>query len=399
VSKAIGVGSATRDHRLALLRRLMDREGLDALAFSSADYFKFATNFDMDVSGFERPALCVVPRNGAPFAVLHELSMNHWRLSSEMDRVWLSDVSFYAEHPRVRQRLPLVYQWGEVVADRLEQYGLHRGRIGTDGSALSQVTRYLPNLRVEDVERQCQRLRWVKHPEELEVMREAARLADWAQDRYREQIRPGRLVAELDLSVASMMAEEAARRMPGTDLAIHCWTLSGPVSCSPHGVSAFFNLAGATVEQGHVLVTCVYPAIDGLYVENERTWFCGSPSARQVQLFEAAREANEAACAAAVMGEPVSAIDAAAQDVFERAGFGDLICHRTGHGLGIGGHDYPVDMSFNTTPMLENMVFSIEPGIYEYGIGGFRHDDTVIVGRKPERITHTARDLKGQTVR
>jgi Xaa-Pro aminopeptidase len=239
----------------------------------------------------------------------------------------------------------------------------------------------------------------VKHDEELAVMREAAALADWAQERYRENIRPGRLVADLDMSVAALMAQEASRRMPGTALAIYAWTLSGPVSASSHGAGvAFGNLAGATIEAGHVLVSSVYPAIDGLFVENERTWFCGKPSRRQVQLFEAARLANEAACEAAVAGQPVWSIDAAAQDVFERAGVADLICHRTGHGLGLGGHDYPVDMPVNHSPLLDKMVFSVEPGVYEYGLGGFRHDDTVIVGKKAEILTTTSRDLASQTL-
>jgi Xaa-Pro aminopeptidase len=248
------------------------------------------------------------------------------------------------------------------------------------------------------VEDKCQRLRWVKHEEELAVMREAAALADWTQERYRENIRPGRLVTDLDMSMAALMAQEAARRMPGTDLAIFCWTISGPVSASPHGASAFGNLAGATIEKGHVLVNSVCPAIDGLVIENERTWFCGKPSQRQIQLFEAARAANEAACEAAVAGKPVWSIDAAAQEVFERAGVAELVCHRTGHGLGLGGHDFPIDMAFNESALLERMVFSMEPGVYEFGLGGFRHDDTVVVGKKPQILTTTAKDLKSQTI-
>ena len=397
-SGAVGVGAATRDYRLRLMREMMDRERLDALAFASSDYFRFAVNFDLDVSGFERPSLCVIPRNGSPFVVLHELSLNHWRISSEALRLWIADASFYSEHPRVRHRLPLTAQWPEMVAAKLESAGLHRGRIGTDGGSLSQVRGLLPHLEVESVERQCQRLRWVKHEEELAVMRTAASLADWTQERYREHIRPGRLVTELDMSMAALMAGEAARRMAGTDLAIYCWTVSGPVSASPHGVMAFGNLAGATVEKGHGLVNSVYPAIDGLYVENERTWFCGKPSARQVQLFDAVRRANEAACEAAIAGTPVWSIDAAAQDVFERTGVGDLISHRTGHGLGLGGHDFPIDMAVNDHPLEAGMVFSIEPGLYELGLGGFRHDDTVVVGTKPEILTTTSRDLKSQTI-
>jgi Xaa-Pro aminopeptidase len=380
------------------MHELMDRERLDALAFSSPDYFRFAANFDLDVSGFERPSLCVVPRNGAPFVILHELSLNHWRIVAEAKRVWIADAAFYSEHPRVRSRLPLTPQWPDLVAAKLEGAGLHRGRLGTDGGSLSQVRALLPHLEVESVERQCQRMRWVKHEEELAVMRAAASLADWTQERYRENIRPGRLVTDLDMSMAAAMAAEAARRMPGTDLAIYCWTVSGPVSASPHGISAFGNLAGATIEKGHVIVNSVYPAIDGLYVENERTWVCGKASARQTQLFDAVRRANDAACQAAIAGTPVWSIDAAAQDVFERAGLADLISHRTGHGLGLGGHDFPIDMALNDHPLEPRMVFSIEPGLYELGLGGFRHDDTVVVGSKPEILTTTPRDLKSQTV-
>lgn len=396
--RVVGVGSATRDYRARLMRELMDGEQLDALAFTTGDYFKFASNFDIDVSGFERPEICVIPRNGEPFVILHELSTNHWRLRAEDQRLWVSDASFYSEHPRVRQRLPLTPQWDEMVAAKLEQAGLHRARIGTDGGGLNRVAQLLTHLHVEVVENKCQRLRWVKHEEELAVMREAAALADWTQERYRENIRPGRLVTDLDMSMAALMAQEAARRMPGTDLVIACWTVSGPVSASPHGASAFGNFAGATIQTGHGLVSSVFPAIDGLYVENERTWFCGKPSNRQVQLFEAARAANAAGCEAAVAGTPVSSIDAAAQDAFERAGVADLIYHRTGHGLGLGGHDYPIDMAFNNSVLLEHMVFSIEPGVYEFGLGGFRHDDTVVVGKTPQILTTTAKDLHAQTI-
>jgi Xaa-Pro aminopeptidase len=396
--RAVAIGTATHEYRVRLMHELMDREQLDALAFTSPDYFKFATNFDLDVSGFERPEICVIPRNGEPFVVLHELSTNHWRMRAEAQRLWASDASFYSEHPRVRQRLPLASQWSELVAGKLEQANLQRSRIGTDGSSLSRVAQLLPHLQVEPVEGKCQKLRWVKHEEELTVMRAAVALADWTQERYRENIRPGRIVAELDMSMSALMAQEAARRMPGTDLTMANWTIAGPVSASPHGASVFGNFAGDTIERGYGIVNTVCPGIDGLIVENERTWFCGKPTQRQVDLFEAARAANQAACEAAVAGKPIWSIDAAAQDVFEKAGVADLIRHRTGHGLGLGGHDYPIDMAFNSAALLENMVFSIEPGIYEYGLGGFRHDDTVVVGKKPQILTTTPKDLKSQTI-
>lgn len=393
----VGVGTTTRDYRARLMRELMDREQLDALAFTSSAYIKFAVNFNTDVLFFERPTICVIPRNGAPFAILHELSGNNWRFFQESRRTWISDASFYSEHPRLRGRIPLLSQWEELVAAKLEQAGLSRARIGTDSGGLARVAPLLPHLRLENVEQKCQRLRWVKNEEEIAIMREAAALADWVMDKYRENIRPGRLVSELDMSMAALKVEEAARRFPGADLQIFCWSVSGATSASPHGYG-FGNLAGAKIEKGDGLVVSVYPSIDGLFVENERTWFCGQPSRRQIKLFEAARLAQEAGCEAAVAGKPISGIDEAALSVFEREGVAELVCHRTGHGLGLGGHDYPVDMAFNTQPLLDRMCFSVEPGVYEYGLGGFRHDDTVVVGKTPLILTQTAKDLRSQTV-
>ena len=392
------LGTEVRAYRLGLMRDLMDREGLDALALTTADFFQFATNFSTDVQTWERPIVCVVPRNGEPFAILNELSTNHWRYAAEDQRLWVSDSSFYAEHPRVGVRAPLVSQWPEMVAAKLKSSGLAAARIGADGGGpLAKAVALLPKAKVEIIAAELRALRWVKHPEEIALMRRIAALADWVQDRYRENIRPGRQVQELDMAMAALMADEGGKRFPGEHLEImRCWTLSGPASAAPHGDG---KQAGARIEKGHGMVNIVIPRVNGLVVENERTWFCGEPSAQQKKLFETATAANEAAAAAAVTGAPVSAIDAAAQAVIERAGFGEYILHRTGHGIGVLGHEFPEDMAFNTRPLLEREVYSAEPGLYVFGLGGFRHDDTVVVGAVPEVLTKAPKDVKSQTIR
>jgi len=393
------LGVAVRNYRFDLMHKLMDREGYDALAFTQGDFFQFATNFNTDVETWERPILCVVPRNGEPFAILNELSTNHWRFAREAGNLWVSDIIIYSEHPRVQGRIPLITQWSELVADKLRELGLHHSRIGVDAltEPLARVSAILPQLRFEGATAESRKLRLVKHAEEIAVMREAAALADWVQDRYRENIRPGRLVQELDAAMTALMAEEAARRFPdeNIELAWACCTLSGPASCAPHGNS---RSSGARIEKGHGLVNWVIPRLNGLVIENERTWFCGKPSARQVELYEAVLAANEAVCAAIIAGNPVCAIDAAAQAVYERAGVSDLIFHRTGHGLGILGHEFPDDMAFNTRPLLAGEVYSVEPGIYQWGLCGFRIDDTVVVGDVPEILTKSAKDLSSQTI-
>lgn len=390
--------ATTGDYRLSKIKALMDGLQLDALVFTSGDFFQFATNFHTDVQPWERPIFAVFPRNGEPFLVMNELSTNHVRFSTEQGKLWVSDISFYAEHPQVKNRLPLIGQLPELLAERLRAAGLARGRVGVESTSaiLASVSRLLPEIQWRACTPEMRALRWQKNEEELQVMQAAASLADWLQDRYRENIRPGRLVQELDFAMASLFVQEAAERFPGEHFeVIRTWTLSGPASASPHGDGAS---CGQRIKEGDVLVNIIIPRLNGLAIENERTWFCGKPSREQAALWTAAKDANEAAVDAARTGNPVSAIDAAAQAVIEKAGFAQYIKHRTGHAIGVIHHEYPEDMAFSFRPLLDNEVYSAEPGLYVYGIGGFRLDDTVVVGREPRTLTHTPKTLDYATV-
>lgn len=391
---------STARYRSQLMCELMDQMAVDALVFTAADFFQWATNFHVDVQPWERPIAVCVPRNGEPFAVMNELSTSHLRMAKERGHLWLDldRVHFYAEHPRVVNRVPLLPQLPELIAQCLQQAGLGRSRIGVDaaGGLLARVAGLLPEVKLLPMLAQMRGLRLVKHAEEIEVMRAAAGLADWLQERYRENIRPGRLVQELDYAMAALMVTEGARRFPGENLEVlRCWTLSGKASASPHGDGAS---CGAKIEAGDGIVNIVIPRLNGLVIENERTWFCGQPSSEQKRFFEVARAANEAAVNAAVTGKPVSGIDAAAQQVIEKADCAQYILHRTGHGMGILGHEYPEDMAFNHRPLLANEVYSAEPGLYVYGLGGFRLDDSVVVGDTPQMLTQTPRNLEFATI-
>jgi Xaa-Pro aminopeptidase len=387
-----------RDYRWEKLRRLMRQLRLDAVALSAPDFFQFATNYHVDVQTWERPIVAVLPLEGAPFTVMNELSTNHLRFAKERQTMWLEDVTLYAEHPVTGNRTFYVHQWPELLAEKLSAKGLAKARIGVDAASalFAKTAGLIPGVEFIPMAPALRELRWVKHEEEIQLMREMAALSDWVQDRYRENIRPGRLVQELDFAMAALMVEEGARRFPGENLEVmRCWTLAGAASASPHGNGA---PNGARIEAGDVLVNIVIPRLNGLVIENERTWFCGTPSAEQKRYFETARAANEAASEQAVTDNPVAAIDEAARQVIEQAGFAQHILHRTGHGIGVQGHEFPEDMAFNRRPLQANEVYSAEPGIYVYGLGGFRFDDTVVVGTRPEILTKAPKDLASQTV-
>lgn len=319
-------------------------------------------------------------------------------MARERGSFWLPEVSFYSEHPRVTARLPLLAQLPEVVAGLLAAHGLRRGRLGVDSTPgwLVEGARRLPGIELVGVEDGLRALRWVKTEEELALLRSLAGLTDWAQQRYRENVRPGRYTQELNAYTTWQVAEEACRRFPSEEIALHVSTLSGPDAVAPNRTG---RRTGAVVEQGYSIVNIVVVRGNGLVVENERMWVCGDPSQRQRDAFETARRAQEAAISQLVAGKPVCSVDAAAQRVFEEAGYGEHVIHRTGHGMGTLGHEYPEDMAFNTRALLAGEVYSAEPGIYIWGLGGFRHDDTVAVGRdRPEVLTTTPKDLEHQVI-
>jgi Xaa-Pro aminopeptidase/Xaa-Pro dipeptidase len=377
----------------------MDDLKLDAVILLTPDFFFFFTNYILDVATFERPVALVMPRDGEPFAFCNELSTNGLRFARERGTLWVDGITCWSEHPRVVDRTWLRFQWPEMVASGLQQHGLARARIGTDTNSqvLAQAREHLQDLTLVPIEESLRELRWIKTEEELNLIRQASLLTDWAQERYRENVRAGRFVQELDLFTASQMAEEACRRFPGENVRVQVRSDRGPDSAAPHGSGA---PTGTRIEEGDGIVNIILAQVNGLNTENERTWFCSQPNDRQIDAFETAGRAQEAAISKFVAGNQVCAVDAAAQQVIEAAGYGQCVRHRTGHGIGIAGHEFPDDMAFNPRLLQAGEVYSAEPGIYIYGLGGFRHDDIVIVGdTEPEVVTHTPKDLESRIIR
>lgn len=382
------------------VREFLKERDAQALLVSDPHHFYMLTGFHLDVEPWERPVAAVIPVEAAPFLVMNELSTHHLMMARERGTLHVADWDIYVEHPRATNRTYTRDQWLPLLAVRLEtRGGFRRGRLAADRvSAFRGLRKHLPGLTdFESVARFLVEMRQRKYPAELDIMRQAAALTDWAQDRYMEVVRPGMLVAELDLEVARRMAVEGASRFPADRLEVRVWSLSGAASASPHGTGAD---AAMRLERGDGVVNIIIVRLNGLVVENERTLFVGPPRTDlQRRAYEAATEANLAAIERFVEGTPVAEVDAAAQRVIEQHGFGDHIMHRTGHGMGIAGHEFPEDMAFNYRPLQENEVYSCEPGIYIYGVGGFRQDDTVVVGKAaPEVLTKRSKRLEDQTV-
>jgi Xaa-Pro aminopeptidase len=383
--------------RAKRIREYLGENGLEALVVTTPDNFYMVSGFHLDVAPWERPVAAVIPREGNPVLIVNELSTNHLRMAEERGSLFIRDYAVYVEHPRLRNRTYTRDQWGQLLAVKLRERGLVGGRLGVEGGGPVALRAVEPGFDFVDVTPFLVAMREVKYPAELEIMRRCAELTDYGQDRYVELLEPGAVVSALDLDIARLIAEEGARRYPEDRLEVRLFSLSGAASAAPHGTGAN---CGQTFEKGDGVVNIIVCRLSGLVVENERTLFVGPPkSDLQRRAYEVATAACEAAAAQMVAGNPVSSADAAAQAVIEEAGFGDNIMHRTGHGMGIAGHEFPDDMPFLHRPFVEREVYSSEPGIYLYGVGGFRHDDTVVVGTEaPEVLTKRSKRLDDQIV-
>lgn len=382
--------------RAERIRSYLDEQGLEALIANTAGNVFMLSGWHLDVEPWERPVAIVIPKRGEPFMVLNELSTNHLKMAEERGTLAIRDYSLYTEHPRTRNRTYTRDQWAQLLSIRLQERGISKGKIGVEGAGPTDLLKANPALSFVNVTPFLIEMRQVKYPAELEILRECAALTDYGQDRYMELVKPGENVNAFDSRIMALIYQEAARRFPADRFEARGFSLSGPASAAPHGTGA--NV-GATFEKGHGIVNIIVCRLSGLVVESERTLFLGEPTDIQKRAFTAATEANEAAAAEMIAGNPVSHADEAAQAVIEAAGFGDNINHRTGHGVGIIGHEYPEDMPFLHRPFYEREVYSAEPGIYIYGVGGFRQDDTVVVGATaPEVLNKRSKQIEDQIV-
>ena len=158
------------------------------------------------------------------------------------------------------------------------------------------------------------------------------------------------------------------------------FVLFGEAASYPHGTKYPQKL-----KAGDLMLCDAGCQIEGYTSDITRSVVFGTPNARQREVYKVLKEAQEAARAAAKVGNPLEAPDLAARDVLGKAGFGydyETFTHRLGHGIGLNGHEWPYLCRGNKMPLQENMTFSDEPGIYIPGEIGMRLEDCMYVTKE-----------------
>jgi Xaa-Pro dipeptidase len=364
--------------RMARLRQRVAEAGLETFLVSGEDSIYYLTG--VSYRPLERPFFILV-RPGAPAVLLvPALERQHLRAAPNVE-----EVQHYWDYPA-----PPGQGWAEQLLELLGR----DTRVGIEPSLSQEISSRLSSFALQ-VLPLVEGLRVVKSPAELEMIRTTARYTDLAVRKLLEASYYG--VSELELIAQGRSVQLQIMREVGYDLLtssalVGSWP--APLSAQPHGVP---TLADRLEEGPHIALG--FLRVNGYAAECERTYFLAPPRPEVKAAFAAMMEARRRAFALVRPGVSCAELDSAARSFLQQEGFGGQLLHRTGHGFGLGNHEAPWVAEGSTDVLQENMLISIEPGIYLEGVGGLRHSDTVLVTREGyECLTRYPTDLEAMTL-
>jgi Xaa-Pro dipeptidase len=369
-------------------KKLQDNAMDCVILFSVTDIF-YLTGFHFRPS--ERPiAFIMDPQEKAHLFVPH-LEFEHAQEYAVVDHV-----HYYPEYPGLKHPMEYFKEVlteanfvGKVVGFDADGYSSAKGYSGP------RVSQFLEAKEMKSVRGWIEEMRFIKSPREIELIKESCRWGNLAHRLLQKYSKPG--LSEIEItSRASTEATMAMIETLGPDYKPHGNTAYaifrgqvGKMSAFPHAVTQ--NLI---LQKGDTLVTGAAADVWGYHSELERTMFVQEVSKEQEVYFQHMYEAQEVAFKNIKPGLPCSAVETEVQKYFKENGLTHLVSHHTGHAIGLLGHEAPFFDLGDQTVMQPGMVFTVEPGLYVRGLGGFRHSDTVLVTEDGmEMLTYYPRDL------
>ncbi len=268
------------------------------------------------------------------------------------------------------------------------------GVMGYDGPPLSDFLAVETQSWVDE-------MREAKSDAEVALIQESARWANLGHRYLAEHTAVGahpatvsqRASMEASRAMLDTLGSEYAVRVRG-DGPVHAGYISGEETALPHG-----HTPNERLSRGDVLITGASANVDGYFAELERTMFVGEASSDDEHYFEMMLEAQEVAFEAMGPGVPVSDVDQAVWDYFEKQGVTELARHHVGHNIGMEGHEPPYIDRGNDAEMEPGHVYTVEPGLYTQ-TAGYRHSDTVAITEDGvERLTYYPRDFESNVIR
>jgi Xaa-Pro dipeptidase len=349
----------------------------------------------------ERPLALVMTAEGAATLFVPRLEQEHAEAFADVERVVPYPEYPGEVHPMLRCAglLSAMGMGYGVLAVDSDGYG---GGFGYRGASLSEL---LPGATLVKISVVLNRLMAVKSDQEIALIRESARWGHLAHALLQQYTRIG----ATEIQISEQASAEATARMLaalGPGYRPHGWMSAGAHAgyrgqIGPHSAVPHAMITNAAIRPGDVLVTGATAGMAGYYSELERTLIVTPVAPEAERFFSLMRGAQETALSTLRPGRRCADVDRAVSRFFEEHDLMPHWRHHTGHSIGPGvpNHQAPYLDIGDDTEIAPGMIFSIEPGIYVPGLGGFRHSDTVLVTASgAEPLTTYPRDLESLTI-
>ena len=354
--RAVPIGREERASRIARAQARMRASGIGAVLVESGSSLTYFTGVRWGRS--ERLTAAVIPAEGAPIIVTP-----------------------FFEAPSVSESLGIaaeVRTWQEdedplaVVAGFLKDRRLASQPIGVEETvrffAVDGLRKALPGARIVSANPVVRAVRMVKTAPEIALMQLATDVTIAAYRWTWPRVKPGMTAAEI-----GALMNAATRQLGGSPE--FSLVLIDEAAALPHGTRK-----AQLVKPGSVVLMDCGCTVQGYQSDVSRTFVHGAPSAEVRKVWEQVARGQQVAFAAARIGAPAGSVDDAVRRYYESIGYGPRyrlpgLSHRTGHGIGLDGHE-PVNLVHDeATPLAEGMCFSDEPGLYLPGRFGVRLED------------------------
>jgi Xaa-Pro dipeptidase len=359
--------------RRARLREVATDHGAPGYVLFGPDYVHYFTGFWFLSN--ERPIVYAEAVTGESAIFVPEFEVERTQAEASFERV-----ESYPEYPGLEHPMRILAKVladlgirGTIAADADGYPGI----LGYEGPPLSAVT----GAAVVGVSREIELMLVRKSPAEVALVRESGRWCAHAHRLLQKHTRVGRTEAEVSLqaqaeTTLAMLRAHGSRGLLGSGDGAKAGYRGqiGRRSSWAHAVAHDIEFRA-----GDVLVSETGAPVWGYQAELERAMVIGPPTDRMRFLFDHMLASQRVAFDAIRPGATCGDVDRAVLRYFEEHDLLPYWRQHTGHGTGLRNHEAPFLDVGVPTPLEPGMVFTVEPGLYDPQVGGFRHSDTVVV--------------------
>ena len=383
-----------RDRRWHMVREAMDKRGLDCLVLwgwpTMWDFCTANARYLCPVGGNAEFNVLVFPRRDEPTCYVQMPTfVAGWRNAQD----WVPDI-------RSRKG-----SWAQSVAARLKELGLEGGRVGMDGlagpldadgwlphSVYTELVELVPKAELVNLNDMLEKIRALKSPEEIEVLKRAAHLGDLMLDTCKDTARIG-----TSESAVYAKMKEAMLSNGGEEPTLFLW------ACDKRPYQHPFRMPTTRpLERGDAIICEIHPKYGGYFTHVERTFCVGEPDQNQTRIYDGCLAAYRAGLERFRPGQNIPEAMAAVKDAIDGRGLG--ICETGIHGHGLASLEYPryrfhalkADQAAIATigaEFKEGMVFAFNIDLFdpnwEQGSTGCVFAETIVITRQGAERMHT----------